>query len=251
MRAPSSAGSALRTYPRRFWRVLQQQLAGHPSLYLPLAMARFKPELTVGPHTEIVIEGFPCSANTFAVEAFRLAQPRPARIAHHLHVSAQFIRAVRRDIPVLLLIREPEEAILSLVVRERFLSLRQATGEYVRYYQRALPLRDRLVVATFQEVTRNFGAVIREVNRRFGVSFGEFDHTEANVQLVFEVIDRQFRKRVAPSGVGAEDLGTMESRLERRKAQKEALRTLYRETSGELGVRADRVYALLASGAVE
>ncbi len=52
-------------------------------------------------------------APTFAVYALQLSQGRPVRLAHHWHARAQLIEAAHRKIPALLVIRRPEEAILS------------------------------------------------------------------------------------------------------------------------------------------
>ena len=58
--------------------------------------------------TQLVIEGYPRSANTYAVVAFAAVQPERPRIAHHLHVAAQVLAAVDRDIPTMVLIRRPQ-----------------------------------------------------------------------------------------------------------------------------------------------
>ena len=57
--------------------------------------------------TDIVIEGFPRSANTFAVAAFQYAQRRPLTIARHTHAPAQIMLASRANIPCLVLIKFP------------------------------------------------------------------------------------------------------------------------------------------------
>src|SRR5207247_8264431 len=46
--------------------------------------------------TEICIEGFPRSGNTFAVIAFQQAQTRTVSIAHHVHAPGSVIGAARR-----------------------------------------------------------------------------------------------------------------------------------------------------------
>src|SRR5262245_65181203 len=85
---------------KRARRRLRGWLGQHPALYLPLARgfrrAYDGSRKTVGPETELVIEGFPRCGNSFAVAAFSLAQPRPVRIAHHLHAPAQVIAGTRR-----------------------------------------------------------------------------------------------------------------------------------------------------------
>src|SRR2546422_7828125 len=77
-------------------------LSGYPRLYLSLARWRHGTgggAEAVGDRTEMMIEGYPRSGNTFAVAAFRLAQQRPVIVAHHLHSPAQVLEAVRRRIP--------------------------------------------------------------------------------------------------------------------------------------------------------
>jgi hypothetical protein len=139
--------------------------------------------------TDIVIEGFPRTGNTFAVIAFEMAQPEQVSIAHHVHAPASVIHAVRESIPALVLIRAPGDTIPSFVLRYPHLTIGQALRSYVRFYEPLLPLRDRFVLGPFDEVISDFGAVIRRVNRVFGTEFAEFEHSEGNVHKVQEVVD--------------------------------------------------------------
>jgi hypothetical protein len=145
--------------------------------------------------TEAVIEGFPRSANTFATTAFELAQPNFVPIAHHRHVPAQVIAATRLGIPTIVLVRDPEEAVLSLFIWTPYITIKQWLKEYVRFHRRILPYRDGFVVARFEDVTTDFGAVIRRLNRQFGTSFREFDHTADNVARCIEIIEQVDLKR--------------------------------------------------------
>jgi hypothetical protein len=175
------------------WRVrhrVRAMLSEHPALYLPVARRKYpgpSPEV-IGPTTELVIDGYTRSACTFAVYALQLAQDRPVRLAHHLHAPAQLVEAARRAIPALLVIREPKGAILSQLVREPNVDMRDALMAYARFHALLAPYRDRLEVGEFGEVTTDFGAVIRRLNRRFGTSFAVFDHTEENSREAFELI---------------------------------------------------------------
>ncbi|RIK83985.1 MAG: hypothetical protein DCC67_05390 [Planctomycetota bacterium] len=146
-------------------------------------------KLAVSVDTEIVIEGYPRCANTFAVVAFRMAQPRDVPIAHHIHSLSQVRRGVRRRIPTLVLIRRPSEAILSYVIRKESADIGWALDEYVDFHRGLLALVDDVIIADFHEVTSDFGAVIRRVNQRFGSQFVEFDHTEENVEACYRQID--------------------------------------------------------------
>lgn len=167
---------------------LRTRVSEYPSLYLPFARRKYpgpSPEV-ISPETELVIDGYTRSATTFAVYALQLSQTRPVRLAHHLHAPAQLIEAARRGVPALLLIREPQGAILSQLVREPWVTLPGALLAYARFYTCLLPYRDRFVVGEFAQVTGDFGAVVRRLNARFGTSFGEFVPTPANVRECLE-----------------------------------------------------------------
>jgi hypothetical protein len=171
--------------------------------------------------TDIVIEGFPRSANTFAVQAFQLAQPHPVNLAHHLHNPIQVILGVAYHVPILVLVRQPEEAVLSLLIRRPALNPIQALQQYLFFYERILPYRDQVVIGTFEQVTGDFGGVIRRLNQRYQTSFTEFQHTETNVAHCFEEIEN-FNRRFFGSGQVAETHVARPSAV--RERTKEALR---------------------------
>jgi hypothetical protein len=176
---------------------VRTRISEHPALYLPIARRKYPgtrhllfarrnypgtcPEV-VGSETELVIDGYTRCATTFAVYAFQLAQERPVRVVHHVHAPAQLIVAAKMGIPVLALIREPREAILSQLIREPGISLRGALVAYARFYSSLMPQQSGMVVGQFDEATQSFGSVVRKVNDRLGTSFTEFEHNEANLR---------------------------------------------------------------------
>ncbi len=124
-------------------------------------------------------------------------------MACHVHAPAQVIAGARRGLPNLVIIREPEDTVLSFVIRNPHISIRQTLRGYLRFYEPLLRYRDRFVVGTFEDVTADFGAVIRRVNERFGTRFAEFEHTEENVERCFAAIDEDYRRRL-PEGEALE-----------------------------------------------
>ncbi len=176
---------------------LKTIVAKYPSIALPIARRRHG--FPVDRETDIVIEGFPRSGNTFAYTAFVMAQPRPVRAAGRVHAPAQLIAAARWGIPGIVLIRHPDEAIPSFLIRHPRTGVRQAMRGWLRFYAPLRAYLNRLVVATFDQVTHDLGAVIETVNDRFGTDFTPFDHTEENVRKVWEAIDRDYRTRVGES----------------------------------------------------
>jgi len=157
--------------------------------------------IMVSSDTEFVVEGFPRSGNTFAVAAFLLAQQRPVKISHHLHVPAQIIYAARLNIPTLVLIRKPDEAILSMVIREPWITIQDALYLYCRFYDKILLYSSNYVVGAFEEIVNNFGNVTRRVNERFGVEFVPFEHTQSNLEQCFRLIEEMDKEDRSQSSV--------------------------------------------------
>lgn len=146
-------------------------------------------ELLVGADTEIVIEGYPRCANTFSVVAFRQAQGREVRVAHHLHAAAQILVAHKRRIPAILLIRDPVDAIVSLKIRHPELDDARCLRDYLSFYGALKDIAEYPVIADFADVTKHLDDVIREVNRRFDTRFAEFANSPEAVRAVFAEID--------------------------------------------------------------
>lgn len=174
---------------------LKTEVARHPAIGLPLARIRRRGTV-VDDRIDIVIEGFPRCASSFVVAAFRLAQePRVMNVADHTHMPAQVLRAVRRGIPTLVLIRPADGAIVSLLIRNPSLSVGAALRGYLRFYETLVPFRDGFVTATFDEVVRDLGGPIERLNERFGSSFSPFRHTPANLARVEREIEDDYRSR--------------------------------------------------------
>ena len=129
--------------------------------------------VVAGPGTELVVEGFPRSGNSLAVAAIAAAQPRPLRIAHHTHAPANVLRALRLGLPTLVVVRDPDEAAVELVLAKPFLSLGHALRGYAHFHEPLLGRRDGFVVATFEEVHEDLAAVVRRINARFGTALAE------------------------------------------------------------------------------
>ncbi len=216
-------------------------------IFLPTV--RFRPALRdpedpclwVRRTTEIVIEGYPRSGNTFAVVAFRHAQGREIEIAHHLHAAAQIKRAARIDVPAIVLVREPSEAILSLVVRDPQVSMRWALRSYIRFYSAVIPYLGNMVVAPFDTVTSDFAGIIRMVNTRYGTAFKEFVPDEDTLNSVRQTV--QWLGQLDSMRTGWDYRLSVALPSEQRRHAKEARRTEYLdERNKPLRLAADSLY---------
>jgi hypothetical protein len=179
---------------------LQIHAGGRPAIYFNLfRLLRSRQDFrrVVAPDTQVVIEGFPRSGNTFARRAFVMAQSETfdkSRIAHHIHVPAQVVQAARWQIPTLVLIRRPRDAVLSFAVWDP-ISVDQALRYYTSFYETAEKYRDAYVLGLFEEVTEDFGEVIKRMNDKFGTTFSLFSHDEENVDKVFTDMDTFAREK--------------------------------------------------------
>jgi hypothetical protein len=220
-------------------------LARYPVTAMPLARLRGEGEL-VDDDTDLVIESFPRCASSFALAAFNLAQrPDVRRVAHQTHAAGHVIEAIRRGVPTLVLIREPEDVTVSNMIRHPRRTVTDLLRGYLRFYEPLLPHRDGFVVATFEEVTGGrMDVVIRRINGRFGTSFAEFEATEENVATCLREIDEHWRARRG-EGEGLERIVPRPSEL--RDGMKTGLHDRYLQTaSPALRRRAERLFSLLA-----
>jgi hypothetical protein len=169
----------LESFPRLYLEILRVKRRGHWSR-----------EWVVSRDTEIVIEGFPRSANSFARSAFRSCQPN-VRYATHVHSSAQIVQASRWGIPTLVVLRDPEGAVCGDLAFQCELdgsdpdkvtaqSLNASLYRYIKFYRPLASLKPHFVVGHFPEVIADYGAVIRRINEKFGTAFVVFQHTEKN-----------------------------------------------------------------------
>lgn len=143
------------------------------------------------------MESYPRCASSFAIAGFRLAQePRSLRVAHHTHASGHVIAGIRLGIPALVLIREPEGAVVSSRIRHPARRYADLLRGFCAFYEPLVPHRGDLVIGTFDEVIGGeLGAITRRLNARFGTTYAEFEPTEENVARVMREIDQDWRAR--------------------------------------------------------
>jgi hypothetical protein len=146
------------------------------------------------PDTDIVIEGFLRSGNTFAVAAFLVANGPTVHIGRHLHGAPHVLRAVRYGLPTVVLIRKPADAVASYLVRRPTITVEDALREYLDFYRTAWRARAGFVVGLFDDVIADFGGVVRAVNDRFGTSFTPWEPTAENEAAAFALVEEMNRR---------------------------------------------------------
>lgn len=146
-------------------------------------------------NTKLVIEGFPRSANTFAVVAFEQAQSSTVKLAHHLHIEAQLMQAAAHDIPAVALLRNPEDSFRSLLVRHPETPVSWIIQRYIHFYTAVKNLGPKCLIVSYEDITNDMGAIVETINRRFDKNFDVPVHSDVMVSQVFQQIE-SYNKRV-------------------------------------------------------
>lgn len=129
-----------------------------PRAYVAYRRWRAPDQVLVDATTELVVEGYPASANSFAREVLREANPGLA-VASHAHVSSQVRLAVHFGVPVIVLVRDPVDAIASIVSRRPDRHVDAELRRYEQFHRRVHAVLDRVAVVTFDQVTHDPGAL--------------------------------------------------------------------------------------------
>lgn len=177
----------------------------NPWIYMPL-MGHWSRDLSgnfrgLNRNTQLLIDAYPRSANSFATFAFFHCQPSPVRVAHHLHSPAAITYATRNSIPTLTLLRDPVDACTSLLFYYPKFAIEQAFMDYVRYYEAVSRGIARLVMARFATATTDLASVFRAVNNKFGTSFAEFSNSPEDVAAVRERLKKQAERHYGDGSV--------------------------------------------------
>lgn len=154
---------------------------------------------------DLVIEGFPRSANSYALHAMRVASNDELEIRGHTHSYATVLNAVKAHKPCIVLVREPAMAVASLVKMSKAPRAISGARNYCRFYERLEPFLTDVVVAEFETVTTDFGSVVNQVNQRFATNFLIYERTKENelevVERLNEVAQKLNKGRMNEAGV--------------------------------------------------
>ncbi|MCR8724582.1 hypothetical protein [Frigidibacter sp. ROC022] len=175
---------------------LREAVAGRPRLWRAICRLRGATQGMVSASTVVVCEGYQRSGNSFAEAALMLTQG-DIEIAHHRHVAAQLLHAVRIGTPALLLIRDPCDAVASAVLRRpRDTGLRRELKSWINFNRACLPIAEQLVISDFPVTTSHFTAVLAALSARSGRSFSSAGLDDATIaERAFAEIARISERR--------------------------------------------------------
>jgi len=132
-------------------------------------LAKHHAPLVCGPKTDLVIEGYPRSSNSFVSWMLDIVQAgrRPLSVGHHTHSVDNLRLAVHFDTPMAVLIRQPEDAILSYMIFGH-LTVEMATDQYKAFYDGVLALPRLPQVFDFETATGDFNQIVTWINAQTG-----------------------------------------------------------------------------------
>lgn len=192
----------------------------------------------------LVIDGYPRSANSFSMTGLGLLLPEQ-RLFGHTHSVHTLAVAVRRGIPTILLLRDPDEAVSSYSQMVDGMTLKFAYNSYARFHKSLERLKHEILIVSFATATRDLARVVPEVESRFGVELGQPRLVEDLDSLVFAELEETNRR--LNNGVLREAGVARKSASRKRPA--EILAGMDQATR-EARARAQEVYARLNSSAV-
>jgi hypothetical protein len=157
--------------PRSAFRELSYGVLAHfPGVISAYERQRFPGRFIADSRAHLVVEGYLSSGNTWTAEVLQLANPC-CRVARHQHRAAEVKEGLRHGLPVLILVRDPIDAVASILVRQPERRVRPELARYAAFYAACQPLIPRCVVATFEQVTQDIDCVVDRLNARFATSF--------------------------------------------------------------------------------
>lgn len=178
----------IKFYLKRFLEV------NFPMKYNNIALFYFKitkksSDRIVTYNTDICIEGFPRCANSFTVVAFKKCANKELKIATHMHSHTNVLSAIKKGIPTIVLIRKPEDAIISLRAlalegayhNDKEITLEkidESIKRYILFYSSLLGKKDSFVVGQFDEVVSNFTKIIHDFNSKFNTNFTPIENVK-------------------------------------------------------------------------
>lgn len=139
---------------------------------------KYDPSLIANETTELVLEGYPRSGNTFAWDMINILCDGKLRMSHHVHEYKNVAIGQSKGAPVVILIRNPMDAILSFSIYSDN-PIPFCARQYFDFYEGVLKYNDGFCFVAFDQVINDFNGVIRKINAETGVSIPEADNLEA------------------------------------------------------------------------
>lgn len=213
-----------------------------PGLYRPLGMLRGKGDVFRFDF-DLMVEGYPRSANTYMANLLRVTQPR-FRVKTRSHIPCHAIAAAEAGIPVLMLLRNPLDCISSYaILKEESATIH--LRYYLAYHEVLRERTDGMFLVDFDAATNSSFEVLKAFDETYGLGFDHAFDFAAKQAEALALIDRE----------GTRPDGTVDYRFLNRPTQeregwkRQALAELLLPANAELLSRANALYEELRTRA--
>jgi len=174
----------------------------HPSLYFLYGLyPKFKHRI-VRKNTDICIEGFPRSGNTFTYHAFKYFNPDLV-IGHHIHAPVQPYLAQKFNIPCLIMIRHPLNSAASLIIVDNKLSIDSALKHYIHYYEELIKYSDHIFLADINTIVNSFDKIVDKINSECNKKFKYKAISKDKEKEIKQIVEKQNEKGKNPQNLVA------------------------------------------------
>jgi hypothetical protein len=182
----------------------------------------------VSKHSTMCIEGFPRSANSFTVAAFKICSGINNGIATHMHSHTNILEAIKLGVPTLVLVRKPEDAVVSLKVlsKEDAIIRNEKHIEtpiywylewYIIFYSSLLEKKNHFVIGKFEDVTTNFSKIITDFNDKYSTNFKVIEDVVTQVK---NIDTKKPRNHIFPTEFRENEKKTVKDELKSEKVKK-------------------------------
>lgn len=163
--------------------------------------------------TNLCVEGFESSANTFAFNVLYCLHPN-LDFARHKHVVANLKRAVDYEVPTVILFRDPDDCIPSVVVRFRP-SLCEAIQRYLMFYRYVVEeMKPDVLLVSFEDMTQETVPTVKRIS-----SFANLDVDPDHLNGVEERAKNRIRRRTRKRSNTTEQISLPRENREQKKKE--------------------------------
>lgn len=148
--------------------------------------------------TDITIEGFGRSGNTFLVNIIRNLDST-IRIAHHTHSFASIKKSINLNIPTFILVRKPEQAISSAILKNNNYLIsnlidikRYSMYSYFEFYKDLYSCKENVEIIKFEELILNPKKFVLLILKKIKLNFSD---NEINSAIEKTLLDLKKDKR--------------------------------------------------------
>lgn len=157
-------------------------------------LKNYKSRFVCTVNTDLVLEGFPRSGNTFSVDFLdHLSKGRKLNIAHHTHNFRNLRLGVELGVPCAALIRSPLEAVSSYMIYSGR-NVDEAANYYYEFYYSLMDIKSSISYIKFEEVVTNMNDVIIQLNEKYNLDLQISNDLQRDSEIVKNISIERAKK---------------------------------------------------------